>query len=87
MAKIVSINKKKEDVYSSLKSLLKEFENGEIVSFVGIAMHKDDGLWIYTTDEKEERKSHRVGLAQVLSQCCRLLCYILLFGGRGFLQA
>ena len=69
MANIVSINKKKEDVYSSLKTLLKEFENGEIVSFVGIAMHKDDGLWIYTSDEQAERKSHRVGLAQVLSQC------------------
>ncbi len=69
MAKVLSITKGKENVHSSLKSLLKSFEEGDVISFVGIAMHKDDGLRIYTTDEGEERKSHRVGLAQVLSQC------------------
>jgi len=46
MAKVVSINKGKENVHSSLKSLLKSFEEGDVISFVGIAMHKDDGLWI-----------------------------------------
>lgn len=68
MAEIISIKKSRGDVYSSLKTLLKEFESGSVVSFVGIAMHSDDSLFVYTCDSDEERKTHRVGLAAVLTQ-------------------
>ena len=66
--KIIPIKRKNAN-YDSLRDLLAEFERGEVSSFVGIAMRKkDDELWIYTCDTEQERASHRVGLAQVLSQ-------------------